>query len=136
MFCGHCGHHIPDTNNFCCRCGTPILQCLTVTEEKEVAVISWKKDCINSGNHGEITGIFPKILKKRIIIDLTKVTFIDSVGIGTLVTLYYKINRTKQEIRIVGVNHNIMRAIKALGVDNVLEIRDSKEHALAEWGIT
>lgn len=135
MFCGNCGHHIPDTNNFCSKCGSPVSRNLVMEDKDDLAILRWKAEAVDYTNHGELTSVFPKIMKKRILIDLSKVNFIDSVGIGTLVTLYYKTTRTKQEIKIVGIPPTVRKAIKALGVDNILEIRDTKEQALADWGI-
>lgn len=136
MFCGNCGHHIPDTNNFCTKCGAPLSRNFATMEEKDVFIIKAKTDTVDYTNHGEITSIFGKIMKKKILVDLSAVKFIDSVGIGTLVTLYYKSNRTKQDIKIIGVKEQIMKPIRALGVDNVLVIKESKDEAFGEWGIT
>jgi len=136
MFCGHCGHHIPDTNKFCSRCGAPLSMHFATSEDKDVFIITAKMDTLDYTNHGEMISIFGRVMKKKILVDLSEVRFIDSVGIGTLVTMYYKTNRTKQEIKVVGVNPNIMNSIKALGVDNVFVIHEDKEHAFADWGVT
>ena len=136
MFCGNCGHHVPDTNNFCSKCGAPVSRNFLISEEREVFVITALNENIDFTNHGELTSIFGRIMKKKIIIDLSRVKFIDSTGIGTLATLYYKTTRTKQEIKITGVCENVLRAIEALGVDNLLVIQDSKEAAFGDWGIT
>ena len=135
MFCGNCGHHIPDTNNFCTKCGSPVSKNFNVAEEKGIFVVTARVENIDYTNHGELSSIFARVLKKRIMIDLAKVTFIDSTGIGTLVTMYYKTVRTKQEIKIVNVHENVMKAIKSLSVDNVLDIRGSKEEAFGDWGL-
>ena len=136
MYCGYCGHLVPSTNNFCSRCGNPMNEHFVTDEVQGVFVIESKTKNIDYTNHGELTSIFARIKRKRIIIDLSAVDFIDSTGIGTLVTLYYKTNRTKQEIIITGVKPQLMTPIKALGVDNLLVIHDTREKAFAEWGIT
>ena len=135
MFCGHCGHLVPDTNNFCSRCGQPITNNFITSEVEKVFIIEAKTDTIDYTNHGELTAIFNRINRKRILIDLSTVQFIDSTGIGTIVTLYYKTNRTKQEIFITGVTDQVMTSIKALGVDNLFLLYESKGKAFAEWGI-
>jgi len=135
MFCGNCGHVVPSTNNFCSRCGHPINHDFVTEEREGVFVIEAATKNIDYTNHGELTSIFNRIKRKRIIIDLSKVEFIDSTGIGTLVTLYYKTTRTKQQIIVVGVQTGPMNAMKALGVDNLIVFADTQEQAFAEWGI-
>lgn len=136
MFCGNCGHVVPSTNNFCSRCGQPVNRDFTTEEVQGIFVIEANVKNIDYTNHGEITSIFNRARRKRIVIDLTKVEFIDSTGIGTLVTLYYKTNRTKQHIIVVGVQKEPLKAMKALGVDNLIEIVETRDKAFAEWGIT
>jgi anti-anti-sigma factor len=108
-----------------------------VTDEREgVFVIEAKTKNIDYTNHGELTSIFTRIKRKRVIIDISKVEFIDSTGIGTLVTMYYKTTRTKQQIIVTGVQNAPLNAMKALGVDNLIVFADTQEKAFAEWGIT
>jgi anti-anti-sigma factor len=135
MFCDGCGQHLRDGNQFCPHCGTPVSHNLEIIEEHDVAVLRWKADAIAYTTHGEFGRAFPKIHKRYILIDLTGVEFIDSVGIGTLVTMYYKTVHSKQEIKVTGVHPNVLRSIKALKVDNVLDIYPTKEKAFASWGI-
>lgn len=135
MFCGQCGHLVPDSNNFCSRCGNPMNKNFSTKDENNVFTITARVDTVDYTNHGELTSIFNRVNRKKVLIDFNEVKFIDSVGIGTLVTLYYKTTRTKQEIILVGIADALMKPIKALGVDNLLVIRSSWEDAYAEWGI-
>lgn len=135
MFCGNCGHFVPISNNFCSRCGTPMSKNFSTSEDQDLVVITAQCETIDYTNHSELTSIFSRITRKRILLDLTKVTFIDSTGIGTIVTLYYKTNRTKQQIYICGVNPQIMSTIKALSVDNLLQIYETSEKACEAWGL-
>jgi anti-anti-sigma factor len=82
-----------------------------------------------------MTALFTKVKEQRVLIDLCKVEFMDSVGIGSLVTLIYKTNRTKQEIKFIITADKILKAIKGLGVDNVLEIYEDEQAARASWGL-
>jgi len=136
MFCGNCGHVVPSTNNFCSRCGNPMNHDFATEEREGVFIIEAKTPNIDYTNHGELTSIFNRVKRKRIIIDLSSVDFIDSTGIGTLVTMYYKTTRTKQHIIVVGVQSAPLNSMKALGVDNLIEIVESRAKAFVEWGIS
>jgi anti-anti-sigma factor len=135
MFCGNCGNFVPDHNHFCAKCGVPLSQNFSMARKDDYAKIDSKGKNIDYTNHGELSLLFERTRDKLILIDLGGVDFIDSVGIGGLVTLVYKTNRTKQEIKFIIKSQHIMTAIKALGVDNVLEIYESEEEARASWGL-
>jgi anti-sigma B factor antagonist len=136
MYCAQCGHVVPDGNNFCSRCGNPMSKNFSTTEEENVFIITARTENVDYTNHGELSSIFKRVMRKRVLIDLSDVKFIDSTGIGTIATLYYKTNRTKQEIVLVGIGAQVMRPIKALGVDNLFIIHETRDKAFAEWGIS
>ncbi len=136
MFCGKCGVFVPPQNHFCTKCGTPITQAFQSTPADDYHVIKIKDKNLDYTNHGELVTIFERTKDKMILIDLSVVDFIDSVGVGGLVTLVYKTNRTKQEIKFIITSEKIMKAISALGVDNVLDIYENEQDARASWGLT
>ena len=136
MFCGHCGTPIQEQNNFCTKCGTPASSTFAGRMEDDYYKIVCKHKNLDYMNHSELTSLFTKVKEKYILIDLGKVQFMDSVGIGGLVTLIYKTNRTKQDVKFIIKSGSILKAVKALGVDNVLEIYENEEAARASWGFT
>ncbi|MFA6449646.1 MAG: STAS domain-containing protein [bacterium] len=135
MFCGQCGSPIQFQNNFCTKCGAPASESFAGKLEDEYYRIRCKGKSLDYMNHSELSAMFTKVKEDRILIDLCKVEFIDSVGIGSLVTLIYKTNRTKQEVKFIITSESIMKSIKALGVDNVLEIYEEEQAARTSWGL-
>ncbi len=135
MFCGNCGAPVAFQNNFCVKCGTPVSQNFSGAQKEDYYRIVSKGKSLDYTNYSELTAIFQRLKAQRILVDLGNVTFIDSVGIGGLVTLIYKTNRTKQEIKFIITGEAIMKSIKALGVDNVLEIYEDEKAARASWGL-
>ena len=135
MFCGQCGSPIAFQNNFCTKCGAPASDNFAGRLEEDYYLIRSKGKSLDYTNHSELTAMFTKVKEQRVLIDLSKVEFMDSVGIGSLVTLIYKTNRTKQEIKFIIIADKIMKAIKGLGVDNVLEIYEDEQAARASWGL-
>lgn len=135
MFCGNCGSFVPDHNDFCTKCGLPLSRNFSGKRKDDYYAMYSKAKNIDYTNHSELSFLFERAVREKcVLIDLGNVDFIDSVGIGGLVTLVYKTNRTKQEIKFIIKSENIMKAIRALGVDNVLEIYESEEEARASWG--
>jgi anti-sigma B factor antagonist len=133
--CGNCQHLNDGSASFCVRCSHPLPKDANVREIEDVAVVEFMRENIDFENHREFVNVLNKVIKKRIIIDLSAVKWMDSTGIGMIVTFTYKTSRTKQEVKIVGVCKKIMEAIKALQVDNVLDLYGEVNEALASWGL-
>lgn len=133
--CPACGQPNPPDAEFCKGCSIPITKDVTCDFQSDVAVLTINMDQLDFENHRVLAPIFKAIMKKKILIDLTNVSWMDSTGIGTLVSQVYRCARTGQEIKIVGMNAKIHAAVKALQVDNVLEIYPDINAARVVWGL-
>lgn len=136
MFCGQCGEFIPETNKFCTKCGAPLSAQFTADDTGDYIVVKTTASDVDHRNHREVVDLIRRIKSNRILVDFTNVTFIDSVGIGSLVTLAYSGARKGQNMKILIKSRDVIKSIRSLGVDNILELYETKEEAVAEWGIT
>jgi anti-sigma B factor antagonist len=67
-----------------------------------------------------------------VVVDLADVTFIDSAGLGALVGAHRRMREGGGRLRIVRPPPLVARAFELTGLDGVLDLRDDREHALAE----
>ena len=67
--------------------------------------------------------------KKKLIVDLTKVSYVDSSGIGILVGSFGHCKRGGGTMRLIGVRDNILKIMKLTRVDEVLKVDASLEEA-------
>jgi anti-sigma B factor antagonist len=67
--------------------------------------------------------------KKKLIVDLTKVSYVDSSGIGILVGSFGHCKRGGGAMRLTGVRDNILKIMKLTRVDEVLQVDASLEEA-------
>ena len=66
-----------------------------------------------------------------VVVDLARVTFIDSAGLGALVGAHRRMREAEGELRIVRPPALVGRAFELTGLDQVLDLRDDRDHALA-----
>lgn len=66
-----------------------------------------------------------------VVVDLQRVTFIDSAGLGTLVGAHRRMRERGGRLRIVRPPPLVARAFELTGLDEVLDLRDDREQALA-----
>ncbi|MBU1298828.1 MAG: STAS domain-containing protein [Bacteroidetes bacterium] len=73
---------------------------------------------------------------KRVIIDLSKVNLINSIGIGALISAYTNFSRNGGEILLSGVNKSIKNIFIITKLSTVFEIYDKTEEAINKFQLT
>jgi len=72
--------------------------------------------------------------KKKIILDLAKVSYVDSSGIGTLVGSFGQCKKGGGALRLTGVRGNILHVMKLTRVDEVIPVDASLAEAEQKLG--
>src|SRR6056297_284199 len=66
---------------------------------------------------------------KNIILDFQGVPYIDSAGLGTLVSILREVRNYQKELKIVALRKNIKRIFEMTRLDNIFNIYDTIEEA-------
>ena len=70
--------------------------------------------------------------KKRVVVDLSKATFIDSTTLGVLVGGVKRLRPSGGSLALVCKDPNITKIFEITGLDRVFAIHESREDALSE----
>ncbi|MCX8000077.1 MAG: STAS domain-containing protein [Leptospiraceae bacterium] len=87
-------------------------------------------------NTKELKDLIDNLIKEgkyQIIINLEKVPFMDSSGIGTLVTSMYKLKKYHGNLKVLKVVGSVAKVFKMTGMDAHLEIFDNEEDAVRSF---
>ncbi|BDU72865.1 STAS domain-containing protein [Mesoterricola silvestris] len=76
------------------------------------------RQCLEKGN-------------RKILIDFTKVSVLDSSGLGELVGCYTSIKNRQGSLRICGLNSRIFNLMQMTSLHSVFEVKDTEAEALA-----
>jgi anti-sigma B factor antagonist len=68
---------------------------------------------------------------RRIIINFSKVSYLDSSGVGELVGCYTSVKNKGGDLRICGMNTRIFTLIKMTSLHSVFEVKETEEESLA-----
>ena len=68
---------------------------------------------------------------RKIIINFSKVSYLDSSGVGELVGCYTSVKGKGGELRICGMNSRIFSLITMTSLHSVFDVKDTEEEALA-----
>lgn len=68
---------------------------------------------------------------QRVIVDLSRVTFMDSSGVNALVALYQAAQAAQGWLRLVGVRGAVLRTVQLVGLDTLVTCHPTVQDALA-----
>ena len=70
---------------------------------------------------------------RKFLVDFTHTGYIDSSGLGVLVSLSKKIREQGGELRLAGLNEDLRTLFELTKLDTLFQITDSREQALASF---
>ncbi len=71
---------------------------------------------------------------KKVVIDLSKVTYVDSATIGCLMDLYRQTTAAGGELRLAGVNKRVETMLTMTGAQNFIEVHPDEPSAVKSFG--
>ena len=72
--------------------------------------------------------------QRKVLIDLTPVTYLDSATIGCLMDLYRQITGAGGQVKLSGVQKRVETMLTMTGTQNFIEVHPDAESALASFG--
>jgi len=71
--------------------------------------------------------------ERKILINFSKVSYLDSSGVGELVGCYTSIKNRGGELRICGMNARIFNLITMTSLHSVFDVKDTEAEAIAAF---
>ncbi|MBB1487344.1 STAS domain-containing protein [Oceanospirillum sediminis] len=92
--------------------------------EFEVLDISGELDCVSVAEHKDRMENIPDKFKRHIICDLSKVTFMDSSGIGALVFLFKRLREQNRKLVLVGLTGQPKELTTLLKINRAIPVHN------------
>ncbi len=105
----------------------------TTTSDQGIVIVSVDGQLI-VGNRQELKNLVHEALDRggrKFVIDCTRTGYIDSSGLGALVSMSRKVRETGGELRIAGLNEDLRALLELTKLDTLFRILDTPEQALA-----
>jgi anti-anti-sigma factor len=86
------------------------------------------------GNRQELKSVIQQALdngERRLLVDFSKTGYIDSSGLGALVSISKKVREQGGELRLSGLNEDLRSLFELTKLDTLFAIADSSAQALA-----
>ncbi|MCW7464956.1 STAS domain-containing protein [Leptospira levettii] len=102
------------------------------TSSNQVVIITIEGE-VDLYNAKELKDILDDKMRKHqyeIVVNLEKVPFMDSSGIGTLVTAMYKLKKYHGNLKVCSVHGSVAKVFKMTGMESHLEVFETEEMAV------
>ncbi len=106
-----------------------------ISEANNVVVVQVTGQLI-VGNRQELKDAVLKQLEgggRKFLVDFTDTAYIDSSGLGVLVSLSKKIREKGGELRLSNLNEDVRTLFELTKLDTLFRIADSRDQALADF---
>ena len=99
----------------------------------EVCILEWKTSHLDSSNTNEFKAQANAIIatSPKVILDLTGVTFIDSAGLGALLSLMRSLRERNGDFRLCCAAKAIQLLFDLVRINKILDIHGTQEEAIA-----
>ena len=72
--------------------------------------------------------------RKKIVLEITDLKYMDSTGLGTVVSCFTKTRKAGGQLRVVGANKTILNLFKITRLDKVLLLDETLDAAVSSFG--
>jgi anti-sigma B factor antagonist len=102
-------------------------------DDRDVAVVRAEGQLI-VGNRAQLKELMQEALdqgERRFVIDFSRTGYIDSSGLGALVSIAKKVREQQGELWLTGLNDDLRSLFELTKLDTLFAIADTREQALA-----
>ncbi|MFQ5745801.1 MAG: STAS domain-containing protein [Gemmatimonadota bacterium] len=106
-----------------------------IVEERDIAIVAVDGELI-VGNRQDLKDRVLERLEggsRKFLIDFAQSSYIDSSGLGVLVSLSKKIREMGGELRLAGLNEDLRTLFELTKLDTLFHISDDRGGALADF---
>ncbi|MBF0119522.1 MAG: STAS domain-containing protein [Desulfobacterales bacterium] len=108
---------------------------LKIEEIKDVVVAKPCVKVIDSDNAKSFKTSLSDVIanNKKIVLDLSGVTFIDSSGCGTILACLRKLSANDGDLKVFGLQKPVRTLFELVRLHNILDIFENKEDAITSF---
>lgn len=110
----------------------------SIQKVQDVIVAELKGDVWAESHHFQLKDEISAILNmgpRRFVFDLTETKFMNSLGLGVIVSCWASIQRADGELILCSVGPRVQSTFEVTGLDSLFEVRPDRAAALAEFGV-
>ena len=107
---------------------------LTPTNNAEITVHVIAGDHLDAGNVRDFKLAVERLLKPRVVFDLSGLKFVDSSGLGALLSALRQLSAQGGDLKLCGVTRPVRALFELVRMHKVLDIYNTPEEAILAYG--
>lgn len=111
----------------------------TTVQSGKIGVIEVKGSLVGGEETDELRNAVADYVEqgtKKLVIDLSKVTYLNSTAIGVLVSAHTTFSKNKGRVKLCGINKNINNIFVITKLTLVFDVMESREDAIKAFEAT
>lgn len=111
------------------------MELLTQTQSDGVLVVQYIEDNLDASNVREFREAMQTIIKNqtKVVLDMSKMKFVDSSGLGALISCLRDTNARKGDFRLSAMSRSVLALFELMRMHRVFSIHDSVEGAVSSF---
>lgn len=105
-------------------------------EGHDVLVIELREDNLDASNVREFRDAVQALMQQhtRVVLDMAGVKFVDSSGLGALISCLRQLNGRRGDFRLCEMSRTVRALFELMRMHRVFNIHDSREDAVTSFG--
>jgi anti-sigma B factor antagonist len=105
---------------------------LSVDKIEDVVAVGVPVDELDASNASELKGVIAPMLQAnaRLVIDLTRVRFMDSSGLGAMLSCLRQLRDLNGDLKLCGMSEQVRGAFEVVRLDRIFDIYPDRAAAL------
>lgn len=105
-------------------------------EGHDVLVIDLREDNLDASNVREFRDAMQSLIHERshVVLDMAGVDFVDSSGLGALISCLRQLNGRKGDLRLCEMSRTVQALFELMRMHRVFSIHDTRAAAVASFG--
>jgi anti-sigma B factor antagonist len=111
------------------------MELLTQTQGDAVLVIQYQEDNLDASNVRAFRDEVQTLIKShtKVVLDMSKIKFVDSSGLGALISCLRDTNGRKGDFRLSAMSRSVLALFELMRMHRVFSIHDNVEGAVSSF---
>lgn len=111
------------------------MELITQTQGDDILVITYQEDNLDAGNVRDFRESVQSLMKNqtKVVLDMSKMKFVDSSGLGALISCLRDTNARKGDFRLSAMSRSVLALFELMRMHRVFSIHDSVDGAVSSF---
>lgn len=111
------------------------MELITQTQGDDILVIQYQEDNLDASNVRDFRESVQNLIKNhtKVVLDMSKMKFVDSSGLGALISCLRDTNARKGDFRLSAMSRPVLALFELMRMHRVFSIHDSVDGAVSSF---